>query len=118
MKKRIDTIPATAMKVLSEYPWPGNVRELENFVERAVILSRGSKLELPLAELAKHKKPPSAAAADNAATLEEAEREHIVRALKETKWVVGGPAGAAARLGMKRTTLSSLMKRLGISRPQ
>ena len=118
MKKRIDTIPTAAVKALTEYDWPGNVRELENFVERAVILSRGSKLEPPLTELAKHKNPASAASADNSATLEEAEREHIVRALKETKWVVGGPAGAATRLGMKRTSLSSLMKRLGINRPR
>jgi transcriptional regulator with GAF, ATPase, and Fis domain len=109
---------AAAMNALTEYHWPGNVRELENFTDRAVILSRGSKLEPPLAELAKQKKPPSAGSADNSATLEETEREHIVRALKQTKWVVGGPAGAAARLGMKRTTLNSLMKRLGINRPR
>jgi formate hydrogenlyase transcriptional activator len=117
MKKRIDTIPATAMKALTEYHWPGNVRELENFIERAVILSRGSELQPPLAELAKRKKPSSAISADNSATLEEAEREHILRALKDTNWVIGGPAGAAARLGMKRTTLHSLVKRLGITRP-
>ena len=117
MKKQIETIPAAAMKVLSEYHWPGNVRELENFIERAVILSRGSKLEIPLAELAKQKKPPSVAPANNSGTLEEAEREHILRALKDANWVVGGPAGAAGRLGMKRTTLHSLMKRLGINRP-
>jgi formate hydrogenlyase transcriptional activator len=117
MKKRIDTIPATAMKALTEYHWPGNVRELENFIERAVILSRNSELQPPLAELAKRKKPSSAISADNSATLEEAERRHILRALKDTNWVIGGPAGAAARLGMKRTTLHSLVKRLGITRP-
>jgi formate hydrogenlyase transcriptional activator len=117
MKKRIDTIPATAMKALSEYHWPGNVRELENLIERAVILSRGSELQPPLAELAKRKKPSPAISADNSTTLEEAEREHILRALKDTNWVIGGPAGAAARLGMKRTTLHSLIKRLGITRP-
>jgi formate hydrogenlyase transcriptional activator len=117
MKKRIDTIPAAAMKALSEYDWPGNVRELENVIERAVILSRGSQLEPPLGELAKPKKPPSVVSAHSSGTLKEAERGHIVRALKETKWVVAGPTGAAARLGMKRTTLHSLMKRLGIRRP-
>jgi formate hydrogenlyase transcriptional activator len=118
MKKQIDTIPATAMKALSEYHWPGNVRELENFIERAVILSPGAKLETPLAGLAKQKKPPSASLTNNSATLEEAEREHILHALKDTNWVIGGPQGAAARLGMKRTTLHSLVKRLGISRPR
>ena len=117
MKKRIDTIPAAAMKALSEYDWPGNVRELENVIERAVILSRGSQLEPPLGELAKPKKPPPVVSAPSSGTLKEAERGHIVRALKETKWVVAGPTGAAARLGMKRTTLHSLMKRLGIRRP-
>ena len=117
MKKQIDTIPAKAMKALSEYHWPGNVRELENLIERAVILSRGSELQPPLAELAKRKKPSPAISADNSTTLEEAEREHILRALTDTNWVIGGPAGAAARLGMKRTTLHSLVKRLGITRP-
>jgi formate hydrogenlyase transcriptional activator len=117
MKRRIDVIPTSAMKALSEYHWPGNIRELENFIERAVILSRGSKLETPLSELAKQKKLLSAVSANNSATLEEAERDHILRVLKDANWVVGGPAGAAARLGMKRTTLGSLMKRLGISRP-
>jgi formate hydrogenlyase transcriptional activator len=117
MKRRIDVIPTSAMKALSEYHWPGNIRELENFIERAVILSRGSKLETPLSELAKQKKLLSAVSANNSTTLEEAERDHILRVLKDANWVVGGPAGAAARLGMKRTTLGSLMKRLGISRP-
>jgi formate hydrogenlyase transcriptional activator len=118
MKKRIDTIPTKAMKVLSEYHWPGNVRELENFIERAVILSRGSELQPPLAELAQRKKTSPAVSPNNSATLEEAERDHILRALKDTNWVIGGPAGAAVRLGMKRTTLHSLVKRLGITRPR
>jgi formate hydrogenlyase transcriptional activator len=117
MKKQIDTIPTKAMKALSEYHWPGNVRELENFIERAVILSRGSELQPPLAELAQRKKPPPAVSPNSSTTLEEAERDHILRALKDTSWVIGGPAGAAARLGMKRTTLHSLVKRLGITRP-
>ena len=117
MHKRIDRIPAGAMNALSEYPWPGNVRELENFIERAVILSSGSDLELPLAELAQRKALPAAVSTDYSTTLRQVEREHILRALKETRWVVGGPQGAAARLGMKRTTLGSLVKKLGITRP-
>jgi len=117
MNKRIDTIPGTAMKPMTEYHWPGNVRELENVIERAVILSRGSELEPPLAELALQKALPAAVSTDYSSTLREAEREHILRTLRDTKWRIGGPAGAAARLGMKRTTLSSLVKRLGIDRP-
>ncbi|MEW6441661.1 MAG: sigma 54-interacting transcriptional regulator [bacterium] len=112
MNKRIETIPAEAMAALTNYPWPGNVRELENFVERAVILSAGSRLLVPLAEL----KPAREAAANRVATLEEAEREHILRALQQANGVIGGPSGAAALLGMKRTTLQSRMKRFGISR--
>jgi formate hydrogenlyase transcriptional activator len=115
MKKHIDKIPAAAIGVISEHHWPGNVRELENFIERAVILSGSSELQPPLAELAKGEKTLSVS---SSYTLKDAEREHILRILKETKWVVGGPAGAAARLGMKRTTLHSLMKRLGINRPR
>jgi len=117
MKKRIEAIPTSAMKALSEYHWPGNIRELENFIERAVILSRGSELQPPLAELAQRKKLSSASSANGSSnTLREAEREHIVRALKKTNWVIGGPAGAAARLGMKRTTLQTRIKKLGIKR--
>ena len=117
MNKRIDTIPATAMKAMSEYHWPGNVRELENFIERAVILSGGSELQLPLAELLQPKNSSRTFSESNSTTLREAEREHILRTLKDTKWIIGGPAGAPARLGMKRTTLGSLVKRLGITRP-
>ena len=117
MNKRIDTIPATAMKAMSEYHWPGNVRELENFIERAVILSRGSELQLALAELAQPKNSSTTFSESNSTTLREAEREHILRTLKDTKWIIGGPSGAAAKLGMKRTTLGSLVKRLGITRP-
>ena len=116
MKKPIDTIPSKAMTALTEYHWPGNVRELENFVERAVILSRGVELQLPLSELRQRTQPGGGAGASHLVTLEHAEREHIVRALSETAWVIGGPAGAAARLGMKRTTLQSRMRKLGISR--
>ncbi len=117
MKKPIDTVPVKAMAALTEYHWPGNVRELENFIERAVILSRGTELQLPLAELKQRTKAPVAVSSNGLETLEHAEREHIVRALGETRWVIGGPRGAAARLGMKRTTLQSRMRKLGIDRP-
>jgi formate hydrogenlyase transcriptional activator len=110
MNRRVDTIPSAAMDALTNYAWPGNVRELENLIERAVILTRGTSLEIPLAELR--------AAPDHAplVTLEDAERDHIRRVLEQTSGVVGGPNGAAARLGMKRTTLQSKMKKLGILR--
>jgi len=114
MKKRIETIPAEAMKALQNYPWPGNVRELENFLERAVILSSGSDLVVPLSEL----KSASAPSNGSPKTLEDAEREHIVKALRDSNWIIGGSAGAAMRLGMKRTTLQSKMQKLGIVRPQ
>ena len=113
MQKQIETIPADAMKALRAYHWPGNVRELENLIERAVILSSGSDLAVPLSEL----KPPAVPSNGALGTLEDAEREHILKALRDTKWTIGGPAGAAAKLGMKRTTLQSKMQKLGISRP-
>jgi formate hydrogenlyase transcriptional activator len=113
MSRRIETIPADAMEALANWNWPGNVRELENLIERAVILTRGSALHVPLSELRNGGEPATPAALT---TLEEAEREHIRRALRESQWVVGGPAGAAARLGMKRTTLQSRMQKLGITR--
>jgi formate hydrogenlyase transcriptional activator len=120
MKKPIDAIPAKAMAALVEYPWPGNVRELENFIERAVILSRGAELQVPLAELKQRPKLDPGiyrtVYSEALGTLEQAEREHIQRALGETNWVIGGPAGAAAKLGMKRTTLQSRMRKLGIAR--
>jgi formate hydrogenlyase transcriptional activator len=113
MNRRIETIPSEAMEALVNWNWPGNVRELENFIERAVILTRGSALHVPLAEL---RNSVEAAAPAVSTTLDEAEREHILRALRDCKWKVGGPAGAAARLGVKRTTLQSRMQKLGISR--
>jgi formate hydrogenlyase transcriptional activator len=116
MKKPIDNIPAKAMSALTEYHWPGNVRELENFIERAVILSRGTELQIPLAELKQRTRSTTVIPQDGLVTLEHAEREYIVRALGETNWVIGGPAGAAVRLGMKRTTLQSRMRKLGITR--
>jgi formate hydrogenlyase transcriptional activator len=114
MNKRIETIPAEAMATLSKYHWPGNIRELENLIERSVILSQGPDLHVPLGEL----KAPPTAAPNGVATLEVAEREHILRVLRETNWVIGGPSGAAGRLGMKRTTLQSKMRKLGISHDQ
>ena len=113
MKKRIETIPSEAMKALQSYHWPGNVRELENFIERAVILTQGSDLFVSLAEL---KRTPTHTMNSQSTTLEQAEREHILKALRGADWVIGGPAGAAARLGMKRTTLQSKLQKLGISR--
>ncbi|PYU30842.1 MAG: Fis family transcriptional regulator [Acidobacteria bacterium] len=113
MNKRIESIPAETLDALTRYHWPGNVRELENLIERAVILSAGPALRVPLAEL----KPPAEAATEGLVTLEAAERQHILRALEETNWVLGGPRGAATRLGMKRTTLQSRMSKLKITRP-
>jgi formate hydrogenlyase transcriptional activator len=113
MNKQIDTIPSKAIEALTQYHWPGNIRELENLVERAVILSQGSTLSVPLTELKRSSEIPAPRAGT---TLESAEREHIVRILHESKWVIGGPSGAAARLGMKRTTLQYKLKKLKISR--
>ena len=115
MNRRITSIPTETMAALSRYHWPGNIRELENFIERAVILTRGSSLTVPLAEL-KSRRGESGDALQ-LSTLEEAEREHIRRALQQANGLVGGPGGAAARLGMKRTTLQSRMTKLGIERP-
>jgi len=113
LNRPVEHIPADTLEALSTYAWPGNIRELENLVERAVILSTGPDLVVPLGEL-KTSRPLLDAAP--VSTLEAAEREHIVRALKATNWVIGGPTGAAAKLGMKRTTLQSKMQKLGISR--
>jgi len=118
MNKRIERIPTEALAALSAYSWPGNIRELENLIERAVIVSRGSRLEIPFAELEQAGKLAAAIEAPRRlTTLEEAEREHIRQALHEANWQVGGPSGAAVRLGMKRTTLQSKMAKLGIERP-
>ena len=116
MNRRIETLPAHAMEVFANYPWPGNVRELQNFMERAVILSPGTALRPPLAEL---KQATVQAPSSKLSTLEEAEREHVLRAIRESNWVIGGPNGAAARLGMKRTTLAYRIRKLNIPcRPQ
>jgi formate hydrogenlyase transcriptional activator len=109
MNKRVETITADDMEALVRYGWPGNVRELENLIERAVILSRGPALQIPLAEV---RAAPETA---RPVTLQEAERDHIRRVLENANWVVGGSNGAAAKLGMKRTTLQSKMKKLGLT---
>lgn len=111
MGKSIDTISAETMEALVRYPWPGNVRELQNVIERAVILSPGPELHVPLDDL----KCSAQQSPAGTVTLADAEREHIMGVLRETDWVVGGPRGAAARLGMKRTSLQHKMRKLGIS---
>jgi len=117
MDRHIETIPKETMKALTEWSWPGNVRELENLMERSVILSDGNALRVPLVEL---RGEPRAAAAQPASTpdhsLDNAERQHILRILRETHGVLSGPDGAAHRLGLKRTTLQSKMQRLKITR--
>ncbi len=112
--KNIQTIPADVMKALTRWPWPGNIRELENFLERAVILSKGTELRAPLGELQSAEQGDSAAGDD----LANAEREHIIRVLRETKGVIAGSGGAAARLGLKRTTLNAKLKKLGVQRTE
>ena len=113
MNKRIQTIPAETMEALTRWRWPGNIRELENFIERAVILSQGPILHAPLSEL---KAPREEVKTTRETSLEVAEREHIIRVLREAGGVIGGPHGAATRLGVKRTTLNGMMRRLGILR--
>jgi formate hydrogenlyase transcriptional activator len=110
MNKQIETIPTETMNALARWEWPGNVRELENFIERSVILSEGTVLNVPLSEL----RPSFGVHHD--ATLESVEREHILRVLRETGGVISGLRGAASRLGMKRTTLQSKMQKMGITR--
>jgi formate hydrogenlyase transcriptional activator len=114
MGKTIETIPPEAMEALTTWKWPGNIRELENFLERAVILSRGPVLHVPLAELEELDEEDDEVPANP--TLQAAERDHILRALREAKGMIGGPTGAAAKLGLKRTTLNSKIKKLGIVR--
>jgi len=128
LNKTVEYVPAEVMEALTNYAWPGNIRELENLIERAVLLSPGKELRVPLAEL-----KPGSVIADPASpfsafntssvssaplsTLEEAERQHILRALRQTEWRIAGPKGAANILGMKRTTLQARMRKLGIRRP-
>jgi formate hydrogenlyase transcriptional activator len=112
MSKQIDQISSETMAELMSYPWPGNIRELQNFIERSVILTTGNVLESPLASL----RNAAEAQSLGPITMEDAERDHIRKTLEQTRWVVSGPNGAAARLGIKRSTLYFRMQKLGISR--
>ena len=115
MNKMIDTVPCDTMDALTQYSWPGNIRELENVIERAVTLSPGAVLRVPIRDL--HTRIAPGHNHERNQTLEEVERKHIVTTLKETRWVLSGPRGAATRLGLNRATLYSRMKKLGIVRP-
>jgi formate hydrogenlyase transcriptional activator len=112
MGKQIEHVPPETMAALSSYQWPGNIRELQNFIERSVILSSQNVLDAPLASL----KSATEVESLGPITLEDAERDHIRKTLEQTRWVVSGPNGAAARLGIKRSTLYFRMQKLGISR--
>jgi formate hydrogenlyase transcriptional activator len=112
MGKQIDQVLPETMSELTSYPWPGNIRELQNFIERSVIVTPDNILQPPLASLRTAVEVGSV----GAITLEDAEREHIIKILEQTRWVVSGPNGAAARLGVKRSTLYFRMQKLGISR--
>jgi formate hydrogenlyase transcriptional activator len=122
MGKAIDSVPADTMNALVEYHWPGNIRELQNVIERAVIVTQGSVLKVALGDLASAPKTPAQAPAPTPSedgnsmrkVLEETEREQIVRALEQANWVISGVSGAAAKLGMKRSTLQARMQKLGI----
>ena len=127
LNKTVAYVPADAMDALANYAWPGNVRELENLIERAVLLSPGKELRVPLSEIKSTSVTDGfptpgpattfATTTSSIGTLEEAERQHILRALRQTEWRIAGPKGAAALLGMKRTTLQARMRKLGIRRP-
>ena len=112
--KSIETIPSGTMDALRHYPWPGNIRELENVIERAVILGSGPVLQISNRDLST--RIVARRDADRPQTLEEVERNHIVTTLKETRWILSGSSGAAARLGLNRSTLYFRMKKLGIAR--
>lgn len=112
MNKKIDTIPGETMKAIMNWTWPGNIRELEHFIERAIVLSEGSELRAPVAELGANFELVTQARG----ALQTRRREHIIKVLRETRGVISGSNGAAARLGLKRTTLQSMLPRLGITR--
>jgi formate hydrogenlyase transcriptional activator len=112
MNRRITRVPESVMGTLVRYTWPGNIRELQNFIERAVLLTEGSALRAPHAELREGKSKSS-----QGATLKEVERKHVLQVLRDTNWTLGGASGAAARLGIPRTTLIYRMRRLGIEKP-
>ena len=113
MNRAVETIPAETLEQMVNYRWPGNIRELENLIERAVIVSPGPVLRVPLNEIKSGAEPEPSA---ESLTLRAAERDHILKALEATNWILAGPRGAAARLGMKRTTLQSKMRKLGVFR--
>jgi formate hydrogenlyase transcriptional activator len=115
MGKTIETITDDTMDVLTQYSWPGNIRELQNLMERAVILSSGPVLRVPLPHLHTRTTPRQDGGTNQ--TLAEAERTHILAMLKDSEWVISGPHGAAARLGINRSTLQFRMRKLGITRP-
>jgi len=116
LNRDVDLVPPETLDALRRHPWPGDVRELENVIQRPVILSTGSRLTLPPmiplepSPPQSHRKEPE--------TLKGVQRAYIARVLEETNWVIAGPRGAAARLGLKRTTLQALLQRLGLSRPR
>ncbi len=116
MKKQIEKVPKEIMSILASYHWPGNIRELENLIERSVILTRGHTLEVPVSELRNTNKLITQQN-DPSITLEFMERNHILSILKETNWVIGGPNGAATKLGINRSTLNHRIRKLGITRP-
>jgi formate hydrogenlyase transcriptional activator len=132
MKKNVENIPAETMDTLTRYDWPGNIRELQNLIERAVILSKGPTLDVPVEALNSRRESAASSAASGPAastssqgrsaqlepgTLEDVDRRHIIAALERTNWVIAGPNGAAARIGVKRSTLQFRMRKLGITRP-
>ncbi len=117
MKRQITTIPPATMDALQGSFWPGNIRELQNVIERAVILSPGPELRVRLADLQATSPREAADTSASIGQLRNAERELILRALRESRGVIGGPQGAAVKLGLKRTTLQSKMRQLGITRP-
>jgi formate hydrogenlyase transcriptional activator len=114
MGKQIESIPSETMDALSRYSWPGNIRDLQNLMERAALLSTGPSLRVPLAEILTGS---GIGTASEGNALDQVARERIVRALRESNWVIGGARGAAARLGVKRTSLAYKMQKLGIVRP-
>ena len=116
MQKTIDTIPTGVMNELVSHSWPGNIRELQNFIERSVIMTTGNTLCIPA--LVAPRLKAQVVPAQQPVTLEDAEREHICRILKQTRGMIGGPNGAASRLGVKRSTLYFRMQKLGISRTE
>jgi transcriptional regulator with GAF, ATPase, and Fis domain len=120
MGKQVDSIPPETMAAFQWYSWPGNIRELQNLVERGVILSRDGVLPNPLPKKQTELmifRPHRTRTFQSSMTLEDSDRTLILETLEQAGWVVGGPHGAAAKLGLKRTTLLAKMRRLGISRP-